>query len=303
MTIALLAAAACVAVDGDHILARDLAPVSPLFRSLAPDTDLGYSPAPGARRIFHAAELARLAMRHRVGNDPSESGQIREMCVERAMEKLAPERLSAAIQNAIGDAEAKIELVDWSRYPVPPGAIEFPRTGITAFHEGQTPILWRGCVKYGTGRPFAIWARVRISVRLSRVTAREALPAYQPIRRDQLQVEMADAFPFAAQPAAKLEDVAGRVPHRSIPAGSAIFQSFLDAPREIHSGDVVAVEVLSGRARLTFDGRAETAGRRGELIPVRNPETGKTFRARVESAGKVAVAVGNAASAPAKGEK
>jgi len=158
-------------------------------------------------------------------------------------------------------------------------------------------------VKYGTGRRFAIWAKVRITVRVNRVVAREALPAGQPIRSDQLQGETVDLSPFAAQPATKLDQVAGRAPRRSIAAAAAVFPSLLDAPREIQSGDVVAVEVSSGRAKLTFDGRAEAGGRRGELILVRNPETGKAFRARVESAGKVAVAVRSTPSAPAQGEK
>lgn len=303
MALAVWAAAACVAVEGDRILAGDLAAAAPWFAAMAPDTEVGYSPAPGARRTFPAAELARLTARHGASVGPRAARELQEICVERVMEELAPETLLAAIGKAVAEAEAKIELVDWSRYPVPRGTLEFPRGGISGLRDRHAPFLWRGCVKYGAGRRFAIWARVRVTVRVNRVIAREPLPAGQPIRPEQLRVETSDVFPFAAPPASRLADVAGRVPRRSIAAGAAVLPGFLDAPREIHSGDVVAVAVSSGAARLTFEGRAEAGGRRGELILVRDPRTGKAFRARVESAGKVAVAVESVAAVPAPGEK
>jgi flagella basal body P-ring formation protein FlgA len=280
----LLAAAACVAVDGEKILARDLAPAAEAFQSFAPDTEFGYAPAPGARRILHAAELSRMIARH--GSIP---GTVREICVERATETLTRESLEAALHGALGQSPASVELLDWSRYRVPHGEMQFPPGGRSRL--GGHEVLWRGYVGYGSSRRFAIWARVRVTVRQQRVVARTALPAGKPIRTEQLGVEEVEASPFDARPEESVSAVAGWLPRRAVAAGTPIVPGLLEAPQEIHSGDTVTVEVSNGLTRLSFDARAGAGGRRGDLIPVRNPSTGKSFHARVESPTKVSIAI------------
>src|ERR1700693_5809631 len=49
----LLAAAACVAVDGERILARDLVPAGEAFAALTPDLDTEYTVSPFAS-VFEA---------------------------------------------------------------------------------------------------------------------------------------------------------------------------------------------------------------------------------------------------------
>jgi flagella basal body P-ring formation protein FlgA len=307
MTPALYLAAACVAVAGDRIVARDLAPAVEAFRALAPGTELGYAPAPGSRRIFRAAELGRLLRRAAEPGDPGDSGASGKtgdfrkagpagtsgepgaICVEREMETVTPEALRAALAAAVGDPQVTIDLAQWSRYPVPRGAIEFPRAGIA---DSRGPLaLWRGYVKYGTDRRFAIWVRVRLSVHAARLVARESLPAGNAIRPDQVRSEIVERFPFGPRPAGSLDEAEGRVPRRSIPAGAVVWPNNLEAPLEVHAGDAVTVEVSSGQAQLAIEGRAAASGRRGDIIPVRNPANGKTFRARVQGPGKAAIAV------------
>lgn len=55
-----------------------------------------------------------------------------------------------------------------------------------------------------------------------------------------------------------------------------------DAPA-LRRGDTVKVEVRSGEARIHFEAVAECAARTGELVELRNPVNGKTFKARLES--------------------
>jgi flagella basal body P-ring formation protein FlgA len=197
--------------------------------------------------------------------------------------------LRAAIAATVGDPRAAIELEQWSRYPAPRGSIEFPRAGIA---DSRGPaVLWHGYVKYGTSRRFAIWARVRLSVPVARLVASENLPAGKIIRPDQLRAEIVACFPFDPRPAGSMEEAAGRVPRRSIPAGAAVWPGNLDAPLAIHAGDTVSVEVSSGQAQLAVEGRAAASGRLGDIIPVRNPASGKTFRARVMGPGKTAIVV------------
>ena len=294
-----MAAAGCVAVDGDRILARDLAPAGEVFARMAPETETAYAPVPGVLRPFGTAELARLAERY--GATGVGPGDVRPVCVERSTVTLTPDVLRVALEAAVADAEAKIEILDWSRFPVPPGEVEFRRGGLGAAPGRAVPVVWRGAVKYGAGRRFSIWARVRIEVTAARVTARENLPAGQPVRAAQLAVDKVEQFPFAARPLDTIAQVAGRAPRRTIPAGAAIFPGMLETPAEIHAGEAVTVHVTSGEARIAFEGRAGATGRRGENIPVRNPATGKSFRARVEEKGRVTVALNPDGAPP--GEK
>ena len=61
------------------------------------------------------------------------------------------------------------------------------------------------------------------------------------------------------------------------------------APKDVERGDTVEVQVRSGAAHLKLEGRAESSGRRGEAIPVRNLITNKSFSARIVDKGQVLV--------------
>ena len=82
-------------------------------------------------------------------------------------------------------------------------------------------------------------------------------------------------------------DVVGQlVPRRSIAAGAQSCLAFWKPHEKFTAEMRSTVEVSSGLARLSFEGRADAGGRRGDLIPVRNPERANLFRARVEGAGQ-----------------
>src|SRR5579864_8404507 len=202
--------AACIPVDGDRILARDLVPAVPAFQALPPETVIGFAPVPGARRLFYAVELARLAARYQLTLDSPQ-----QLCVERTTEELTADRVRQALGASVGQPGAHIDLVDFSRYRVPRGEIQFPPGGITAPADPATPALWRGFVKYAGNRQFSIWARVRIWVATPRVVAQRPLAAGRAIEADAVHVETAETFPFGRQPAASLDLVIGRVPRRA----------------------------------------------------------------------------------------
>jgi flagella basal body P-ring formation protein FlgA len=276
---ALSARAACIAVAGERVTAADLAQGAPVFSSLPADTDLGYAPVPGARRYYHGAELNRLALRYNLAMD----GAV-EICIERAMEPLAPERVIAAMRQALGIPSIRIEIVELSRYPVPRGDIEFTRASLPP--SAAAPVLWRGFVRYGSQHRFALWARVKVTVPSTRIVAIQNLPAGRRIEASQVRIEPTETFP-STQPAPSLDQVLSLVPRRSITAGAVLTQNLLDTPREVERGDVVAVEVHSGGARLALEGRAQNSGRRGDAIPIRNLDSGKSFSARVAGKDRV----------------
>jgi len=49
------------------------------------------------------------------------------------------------------------------------------------------------------------------------------------------------------------------------------------------------VEVSEGGALLALEAQAETGGRSGDIVFLKNPETGRRFQARVEGKGKVVI--------------
>jgi flagella basal body P-ring formation protein FlgA len=288
LPIALLLAAApapqaCVEVEGDQITAGDLARAVPAFSSVPADTELGYAPLPGVRRYFHTPELRHLALRHNV-TLPDEA----EVCVEHAMETLQPERVVAAMRQSLEDPEARIEIVELSRYPVPRGELVFSRANLPLDAAGA--VIWRGVVRSAGGRRFGVWANVKLRVRGVRVVATENLAVGHVIGANQVKLEACDVYPARSAALPSLETVAGTNPRNPIPAGESITASMVEAPREVERGDVVQVEVQSGAALLKLEGRAESAGRHGEPIKVHQLVNGRSFSARVAGKDRVVVA-------------
>jgi flagella basal body P-ring formation protein FlgA len=204
---------ACQAIDGDRILGKDVAAADAAFAALGPDLEMGAAPLAGVRRVVQTEELARWARQHGVAI----STTLSPICFERVTEKLTVERLLAALQQAHAMEAAEIEILDYSRYSVPRGTLEFTRAGLS-----ETG-LWRGRVVYSETRSSPVWVKVRVT------------------------------------------------------------------RREVERGDKVAVEVSSGGAMLAFEATAESSGRAGDSVVVRNPENGRLFQAKVDGKGKVSV--------------
>ena len=277
---------ACREVEGERIFARDLAVAIPAFGALVPQLPVAFAPVPGSRRIMHASELVSLARRHSI-----ELATVEDLCFEWPMQPLERAAAMEAMRASLDAPEATIEIVEMSRNPVPRGRIEFPRDrlGMPAAAGARAPVLWRGNVVYGGARRFAIWARVTVAARVVQVVAIESLRAGQPVEPRQLRLETSQGFPLPAKIAGSIEQVAGRLPLRPLSAGSPIHLDQLAAPFDVNRGDLVDVEVRSGAARLSFSGKAETAGRSGDVVAIRNEDTNRLFQARVNGKGKALV--------------
>lgn len=273
-----LALAACVAIgaNADHVVAGDLAAASPAFAGIPADTVLGWAPAPGAPRVFHRSELRRLASRLGTTADSAD-----DLCVERPVAPLDPERVLAALRLRLPGAA--VELLDLSRQPAPQGALEFPLSGLRS---NASAAYWNGSVRYARSRRFAIWAKVRISRRV--VVAVEDLAAGQPIRSSQVTLETR-ADGAAAGGAVDLSEVIGRQPQAAIPAGAAVPAKALAGPPAVRRGDTVTVTVASGRARLELETHADHPARVGERVAFRNPLSHRRFWARIEGPGRASV--------------
>lgn len=280
--------APCVAVDQEQITAHDLASVAPAFASLAPDTPIAPAPLPGARRVLRSIEVAALARNHSLQIDlPS------DVCFEFAMEPIDRGRLLEAMQKALPYPEAQVDILETSLYLVPRGRIEFRHEdlGVPATPEKRSAAIWRGNVIYGNDHRFAIWARVMLSVRMPRMIAKETIQRGQAILPEMIRVEYSDVFPAPGDIARNLDEVAGQVAVRTIPAGKEVHLGQLAVAPDVNRGDAVEVEVRSGATRLKFRARSEGEGHNGDVIVLRNPSSNRVFQARIDGKDKALIDV------------
>jgi flagella basal body P-ring formation protein FlgA len=274
----------CLPVGGGRILARDMARGWPEFAAVDPETPLAYAPVPGVRRVFGGAELGRLAARYGLAApaDP--------LCFAVPMAEVGRERMEKAMAAAF--PEARISISEFSRYPAPEGELCFPREGLQGGGAAGAPSLWKGYVRYGQGRRFAVWARVRVECPIRQVRAVETLRAGEPVKAGQVRVEEVAGTPFGPARAQSEGEVVGRVPRRPIPAGAIVLAGQLSEAREVARGDMVEVQVAGGAAHLRITGRAESSGDRGQTVRIRNLNSQRTFAARVAGKGTAVVETG-----------
>ncbi|MEO8661880.1 MAG: flagellar basal body P-ring formation chaperone FlgA [Bryobacteraceae bacterium] len=282
----LLAAAitGCIGFDGDIIRMSDFARVLPAFSVAPPEAPAGFAPTFGAKRTFSATDVSRFAARF--GVTLSSSGPL---CFERQSTNLDAAAVQTSIGQAIGDESVQFKVVDFAHYAVPSGEVIFHRTGLQRTPASDGTRLWQGKVVFGNHRSVAIWARVAISCSREVPIAVRDLAAGQTVTTDDVRLDTIEVDPFAPSAAARLEDVVGKVVRSRVPSGKSIPVSLLSAAPVVHRGEDVDVTVFSGQARLKLAGKAQKQGRTGDVIPVRNPVSGRMFQAKVEGRGHVVV--------------
>jgi flagella basal body P-ring formation protein FlgA len=292
ISLAILAAAVgaapeCLTISADRILARDLATAMPAFAAVSPETALGYAPAPGVRRTFASDELRRLLARYDIT-----TGALEPVCFEWKMASPSSEAVTMAMGETLRSTnpltEPAIEIVEVSRYPAPLGQVEFLLRGLPAYFDPAKPVTWRGQVLYGSGRKFSIWARVRIKGLWPEVVTTGKIRAGDPIREGQVRVHQSTSI-TRSDVATRVEDVIGLAPNTGLREGAVVRLHALGAANDVRKGDTVRVDARHGNAHIVIEAEAESNGRRGDTITVRNAASGRTFQARVEGPGRAAV--------------
>lgn len=278
------ASAACLPVTGDRILASDLARADQRFAALPATLQIGYTPVPGMNRTFAALELKQIA--HANGIAWSNNTEV---CFELPMHAPTETEFTDSMRRSLPPS-AELHLVEIGHAAIPAGKIEFPLTGLEPPNT-ENAQLWRGFVQYTETRRLPVWARVKVTVTRAAVVPAKDLAPGVPIEAASLRLETISGPLARESSASRIEDVAGRVVRRSVRAGSEIPLSVLEDAPVVRRGDLVRVEVRSGSAVLHFDAVAESNARAGEFADLRNPESGRIFRARAEAESKAVVIV------------
>jgi flagella basal body P-ring formation protein FlgA len=272
--IPLLLALACVPVDGPKLLARHIATMMAEFAQVPPDTELGYAPLPGVVRTMRGDELQRVASKHGITiADPGSS-----LCFAWPMQPIEPTEAASAMRKAL-PPNTRIEVLELSRIPAPAGALEFPLEAL----QGS---VWRGVVHYSATGRFDVWARVRITAKQTRVVTLAPLRSGEMITAGQLKEEEFEDAPVVGL-VASIDDAVGKISKRTLPAGSHLKTQFLDHPAAVAKGDTVRLRATVGVAHVVTEAAAQAAGRIGDIIPVKNPSSGRILRARIEAPGEV----------------
>jgi flagella basal body P-ring formation protein FlgA len=279
----------CEMIANDRILGADLAKALPAFLNKMPgDAVIGYSPAPGTRRVFKSVELQRIGSPYGVAVAPDA-----EACFEWSLQPLTDDVIRAAILESLQSPDAHVDVLAISGNQAPAGRVRFPISGLLAstLTGPDTPVTWRGEVLYHGSRKFPIWARVKISATTTRVVATQLILPGQTVTPAQVKIETYDDFPLRNDIARNVEEVVGRMPRRAIREGLPVLRSDLIEPFQVQRGDLVDVTAIAGAAQLHVPALAETAGRQGDLITLKNAHSGKIFRARIEGKDKALVMI------------
>jgi flagella basal body P-ring formation protein FlgA len=284
-----LAPAACIGVPSSNILARDLATTVPLLRALDPGTIISFAPFPGTVRVLSSHDVVLTARRYGLAFPAGETAPT--VCVERIVRALSPEEVRAALLLALDAADVRLEVLAFSKQPLPPGRLEFPRAGLNR-PPGNDPaaaVFWRGQLIYDDKRSLVVWAKVRISVDHEILIATQTIPKGAVIRTDQVATARIRQFPSIEPAGGPPLVAAGKVARRTLPAGQPIVAGELDDLEDVLRGDTVHVQAIDGGASIRFDATAQSSGKKGEIIVIHNPSSGRNFRALIEGREKVLV--------------
>ncbi|MBY0502866.1 MAG: flagellar basal body P-ring formation chaperone FlgA [Bryobacteraceae bacterium] len=272
----------CLTLRDDAITAADLARVAPEFAQLPPATPVAWAPAPGVRRSITPGELVRL------GRVQGLTVAAVGVCLERAVVRLEKVQILAALRAS--EPEAQLEVLAFGPLEAPPGRLEFTRRGLPAMPrraEALAPVTWRGQLKTASGRAFPVWARVRVKkTRRGLVAARDLAAGEVLAEGSFAEAELAD-YPGWAAPLTEASLVLGQRARRAIPARAPLLAAMLTARREVERGDSVVVALADTDATLTA--QAESPGRKGETVLLRNPLNGRRFASRVTGPGQAAL--------------
>ena len=281
--IAVTQSAGCAPIAADHIYGHDLAAVVPALQSLSRN--------PGLQPRAHPRTAARLQKQRIAAHRQSEwnhpAHRKRRLLSSASRKVPEPRDLLAAMQESLKGIHAAVELVENPVYPLPQGPLSFPLSGLSGSSDG--PVVWRGTVTYAPNHILPVWARVRVTVHEKRIVAADTLKPNIPISALAIRVEDYSG-PFQRE--TKYSDpqqVIGLMPKNTVPAGAMLTPALLRVANDVERGDSVQVIVQIDSARIEAQGIAEDGGPRGSFVTIRNPESGRKFRARVEDRDKVFV--------------
>lgn len=267
----------CITVRGDQIRLKDLAPILPEAATSQGETPVMFAPRPGVQRQISAQELTRS-----LGRLGIEATIPQSVCIERAALHLSKEMIIEAMRRSLSSPDLAIEVVDFSRYAVPDGALEFPRSTLPTAMNGR--FVWRGRLRTERNQTTPIWAAVRIVASHPAVVAITPLQPGAPVRSDQIEVREMPGW-RGSEETPNLADYLGRRPKRRLNPGTELVPAWFQESLEVEQGDIVEVHVERGAITLKTEGVSEGRARKGDWVWVSLDRKGQAQKVRAQVAG------------------
>lgn len=284
--------AACIEVARDRVLLSDLTGAIPGIDTANGTSVVARTPNPGTQRVIPSDEIGRVLMRTGI---LVSAGALHDVCVERATAPLRETAILEAMRRLPEIDGASLALLDFSGTPVPDGEIRFSLANLP-LPEGRNcrvPVVWRGELVYDQTRTVPIRAKVTLCVPRPTVRASRTIPAGSEVKPDMVESETISAAPGDLQPASpRMSEVIGKMAVRQIRTGEMIDAHSVKARDVIKRGEIVRLTIVSGDIRLRFDGEAISSGGRGELVTIRERQTGRIFHAEAEAPASAVIALG-----------
>jgi flagella basal body P-ring formation protein FlgA len=165
------------------------------------------------------------------------------------------------------------------------------------------PVIWKAYVAYAGDRRFSTWASVRVAIREPHLVSIAAVRVGESVSSAEVKTEIYEGPLLREKALASPDQLTGLRARHDIPAGAMLFESLFEIAKEVERNELVTVLIEAGSAHIETQGVAIWAGRRGDVISVRNPTTGRVYRARVEEKGTVRVVPGGAVGLVVEGIK
>jgi flagella basal body P-ring formation protein FlgA len=284
VTIVALCRGECLPVMSDYIHAREMSQAFPAFAALEPGTRLLSSPSAGVERHLTASEVANLARKYSLS-----AADGRGVCFAWPLQPVAAAAIRIAIEAGASGLKADLEVLEVPQIRMPEGTLEFTANGLREIDRQNGVFLWNGWLRYGDTRRQPVWAKVRLSVVDTHIVAARDLPAETAVTADDLVVTPYERPLNRSLSPLRPEQLIGKQTRSRIAKGAPILAGALAPIPAVHSGDTVQVDAFNGAAHLVLTAKAEKSGAVGELIYLRNPQSGKRFTGRIDGPGRVNV--------------
>jgi flagella basal body P-ring formation protein FlgA len=137
--------------------------------------------------------------------------------------------------------------------------------------------------------------QVRTWVRAEIRLFEDVLISLRPIGRDlailpeDVRVERRDIGALSARPLSAKRQVAGKLAARAIGINEILTEPMIAAPKVIERGNALTLIYETASLKVEAPGRALEDGRIGDVIPVKNPRSGKVVEGKIVDARTVRV--------------
>lgn len=140
-------------------------------------------------------------------------------------------------------------------------------------------------------KAWTVYLPVKMSRYLPVVVAKTGLNRDQPLRSEDLVIEMRNVSVGSSGYFTEVASVLGMVGKYTITPGNVITPKMLKQAILVKRNDPVIIRAQSGGLRVQMNGKAMGQGAKGEVISVKNTQSNRLIEARVEAAGIVSVTI------------